>query len=80
MKNGKLPLGVRKIEFDAPFDIPQLIKTIPTYSAQSCIEALQVIIKLYIELRKIHATDELIQRTEAEKWSKDYLNEVLVKI
>lgn len=57
MKNGKLPRGVRKIEFDAPEDIPQLLKTIPTYSVQSCIAALQVIIKLYIDLRKLHATD-----------------------
>lgn len=77
MKNGKLPRGVRKVEFDAPEDIPHLIETIPTYSVQSCIEALQVIINLYIDLRRIHATDELIKRTEAEKYSKDYLNEVL---
>ncbi len=80
MKNGKLPRGVRKIEFDAPEDIPQLLETIPIYSAQSCIEALQVIIELYIELREVHATDALIQRTEAEKYSKDYLNEILEKI
>lgn len=77
MKNGKLPRGVRKIEFDAPKDIPLLIETIPTHSAQSCIEALQVIIKLYIDLRNHHEKDELIKRTEAEKCSKDYLNKIL---
>ncbi len=76
MKNGKLPRGVRRIESDAPKDIPLLLETIPTHSAKSCIEALQVIIKLYIDLRDHHVTTELIKRTEAEKYSRDYLNEI----
>ncbi len=80
MKNGKLPRGVRKIEYDAPHDLPLLLKTLPTYDAQDCIEALQVIIKLYLELREHHATTELIKHTEAEKYSKEYLVEILEKV
>ncbi len=80
MKNGKLPRGVRRIEFDAPKDLPLLLETIPTHSAKSCIEALQVIIKLYIDLREYHATTELVKRTEAEKYSKDYVSEIIEKL
>ncbi|MBE6068539.1 MAG: oxalate:formate antiporter [Clostridium lundense] len=80
MKNGKLPRGVRKIEYDAPYDLPLLLKTIPTYDAQSCIETLQAIIKFYLGLREYHATPELIKHTEAEKYSKEYLVEILKKV
>jgi predicted nucleotidyltransferase len=77
MKNGELPRGVRRIETDAPKDLPLLLETLPDYSAQSCVEALQVMIKLYIELREYHATEALVKRSEAEKYSKDYLVDIM---
>lgn len=76
MKNGKLPRGVRRIEFDAPVEMPLLLKTIPAYDAQSCIKALRVIIELYLTLREQLTGDELMKRIEAEKYSKEYLDEI----
>lgn len=80
MKNGKPPKGTRRIEFDAPEYVQRLRETIPAYSAQSCIKSMQAAIELYTDLRKFHATDELIIRAEAEKYSKDYLNEISEKL
>lgn len=76
MKNGKLPRGVRKIEFDAPDSIALLKETIPVYSIESCIKSLNVIIKMYLELRDYFATDDFIKRAEAERYSIDYLNRI----
>lgn len=80
MKNGKLPRGVRKIEFDAPNDLALLIQTIPNYDVQSCVKALQTIIQIYLDLREYLAPDGLKKRFEAEKYSKEYLAEILEKI
>ncbi len=77
MKNGKLPRGVRKIEFDAPNELPMLKKTIPAYDAQSCVEALSALIELYIDVREYHAVEGFIKRTEAERYSKEFLDEIL---
>lgn len=77
MRNGKLPRGVRKIELDAPSDLPLLLKTVPTHDAQSCGEALETIIELYLDLREYFTTDELKRHSEAEKYSKEYLSEIL---
>jgi predicted nucleotidyltransferase len=76
MRNGKLPRGVRKIELDAPDDLPLLLKTIPAHDAQSCINALQTKIQLYLDLREYFSTDELKKHYEAEKYSVKYLTEI----
>ncbi|MGE5398254.1 MAG: nucleotidyltransferase domain-containing protein [Chitinophagales bacterium] len=76
MKKGKLPRGVRKIEFDAPDYIPLLIQTIPDHDTQSCIKALKVIIQLYIELREHLEIPGLIKRSQAEKYVQEYLNQI----
>ncbi|MDW8801495.1 oxalate:formate antiporter [Clostridium sp. A1-XYC3] len=76
MKNGKLPRGVRKIETDAPNDLFMLKETIATYDAKSCVRAIQGIIRLYVDLRDQLSDNELIRRSEAEKYTKDYLNEI----
>lgn len=77
IKNGKLPRGVRKIEVDAPNEVPLLLETIPSHDVQSCGKALQTIIELYLALREAFATDNLIKHSEAEKHSKEYLKDVL---
>ncbi len=76
MKNGKLPRGVRKIETDAPACLPALMKTLPEYSARSCADALQVLIKLYIELREFHAKSGFVRREEAQRHAITYLSEI----
>lgn len=80
MKNGKLPRGVRKIEFDAPEALPLLQETVPTYDAQSCGKSLQKIIRLYIELREYHDTAELARRSDAEHYAREFLHEILEKV
>lgn len=76
MKNGKLPRGVRKIEFNAPDSLPLLVRTVPSHNAKSCVEALEIIIELYLELRGNLAGDSLEMRTSAEEHSRSYLSSV----
>ena len=76
MRNGKLPRGVRKIEFDAPDSIALLKETVPAYSIESCIKSLNVIIKMYLDLREYFVTEDFTKRVEAERHSLDYLNRI----
>jgi len=77
MKNGRLPRGVRKIELEAPEDMPLLIQTIPGHDTQSCITAMRVIIQLYLELREHFATPSLVKRSQAENYAQEYLNKLM---
>ena len=76
MKNGELPRGVRKIEFVAPESISLLKDTIPSYSIESCIKSLKVIIQMYLKLRECFITEDFIKRVEAEKCSINYLKKI----
>ncbi|MCC0649652.1 nucleotidyltransferase domain-containing protein [Clostridioides sp. ZZV15-6598] len=80
MKNGKLPRGVRKLETDAVDNLPLLIETVPTYNSESCIKSLKIIIKIYLDLREYFLTDKFIKRTEAEKSSLEYLDNLIIKL
>lgn len=80
MRNGKLPRGVRKIEYDAAEDLPLLIKTIPIHDTKSCISSLNTIIQMYLDLRKSFANDNTAFRSEAEKYSREYLAEIADRI
>lgn len=77
MKNGKLPRGIRKIEIDAPDSLPLLIETVSKYDICNCAKALQVVVELYLDLREYHATADLIKRSEAERYSKEYFSEIV---
>lgn len=79
MKNGKLPKGVRKIEIYAPDSVPLLKETIPSYSIESCIKSLNIIIQMYLELREYFVIEGFVKRVEAEKHSMDYLNKISYK-
>lgn len=80
MKHGELPKGIRKIEFLAP-DYANILKaTVPLYSAKSCIESLNLVIRLYLELRESFLTVDFVKRKEAEVYSMDYLSKVSQKI
>jgi predicted nucleotidyltransferase len=77
IKNNKLPRGVRKLEFDAPCDLPNLIKTVPNYDFDSCTSAFRAIIDVYRNLREEIAEENLIIHSEAEKLSVEYLEDVI---
>jgi len=76
IKNGKLPRGVRKIEIDAPDDLPLLLKTVATHDVQSCIRALRATAELYICTRKPYLSESLLVRKNAEKKALEYLNSI----
>lgn len=80
MKNGKLPRGVRKIELDASDCLPLLIETIPNHDALECANSLQVIIEFYESLCEYYATQDLIKHSDAQKYSKEYLSEIIASI
>lgn len=76
MKNDKLPRGVRKLEMDASNEADILKGTIAEYNPLSCIKSLEILIDLYLSLRSKLATDELIEKTEAEKCAIEYLRSI----
>ena len=76
MRNGELPRGVRKIEFDAKNELPVLLGTIPTYDVKSCVKAIRTLILLYIDLRTKFKTDNFVNCAEAEKYSIQYLDKI----
>lgn len=79
IKNNKLPRGVRKLEFDAPKDLPDLVKTVPSYDFDSCVAATKMTIALYQSLRKVLADEKLVIHSEAERLSIEYLNDIINK-
>lgn len=80
MKNGKLPKGVRKIEFYAPESVISLKETIPSYNFKSCIKSLNSIIEMYLELRENFITDSFEKRVDAEIHTINYLNNIANKL
>ncbi len=76
LKSGHLPRGVRKIEFDAPEYLEQLKQTVASYDRKSCINALEMIIKLYIELREYFKDENFIYHYAAQKVALTYLNNI----
>jgi len=80
MKNGKLPRGVRKIESDAPYDIPGLLGTVAVHDARSCFMALKKAAELYVGLRKQYTDGTFQLRDAAEEKTMAYLEDVGNKV
>jgi predicted nucleotidyltransferase len=74
LSSKKLPRGVRKLETDALAFLPAFKETVAGHDAVSCINALRAVIRLYTELRDSAADGAPERRTEAEKYSKEYLD------
>lgn len=79
MKNNKLPRGVRKLEINAPKEAKILKDTVAEHNPLSCINVLEILIKLYLDLRENLANDKLIKKTEAEKYTVEYLQSIKYK-
>lgn len=74
IKNGNLPRGVRKAEtMLGKVDFERLKSTLPEYSKESILEALQDSIELYGNLRATLYTDKVKLCTETEQRVMDYL-------
>lgn len=79
MKNGKLPRGVRKIETDAPMELPVLLETVAVHDVQSCVKALRTMVSLYIDLREPYLNETLILRQSAEKKALEYMDSIAAR-
>lgn len=74
LKNGKLPRGLRKVEFNfEPDDLKKLVGTVPAYTTASIFDSLDNTIKLYRELREIVYPPTVVRRTNTENKTMDYL-------
>ncbi len=80
MKHEKLPKSLRKIELHLPYYAKKLKATVPQYNEESCIESLNLAIRLYLELREFFLSSDFVKREEAEVHSMAYLNKVIKKI
>jgi len=77
IKNGHLPRGLRKIEFNFPkSDIDKLIETVPAYITRDIFNSLEKIIELYRDLRKNLFPDSVILKCDAERRVIDYFDEI----
>jgi predicted nucleotidyltransferase len=74
-KNGKIPMGIRRIERYAPEALPKLVDTIAVHDPVSCVFALKASIKLYIDLRQPYEGN-LVLRTGARKKAVEYLDNI----
>jgi hypothetical protein len=74
---GHLPRGVRRLETRVPAFAERLQGTVSGYDVKECGEAVRTCVTLYRELRDELAPADLIRRTEAERVSLAYLEEVL---
>ena len=74
---GKLPRGVRKIELDAPQYIEALERTVATHEYESCVNALQATINLYLELREELSQSPIVKKVEAERVALQYFQDLL---
>jgi hypothetical protein len=74
IKNGKLPRGSRKVEFDlATEDLAFLLKTIPVYDKPSMLSSLRSVVALYQFLRKNMFDDKIEQRKLTEQRVMTYI-------
>jgi hypothetical protein len=81
MKNGHLPRGLRKVEFDLePGDLEKLKETVADYNVSSIVVSLQKCIGLYHELREALYTDSIVLNELLEKNVNNYLSEIKLKV
>jgi predicted nucleotidyltransferase len=75
VKNGRLPRGLRKVEFNfEKDDLNKLVGTVPAYTTESIFDSLDNTIKLYRELRDLLYPSTIQRRTQTENKTLDYLD------
>ncbi len=77
IKNGHLPRGSRKVEFNlVPADLTQLTNTIPAYNITAIVKALENAVALYDQLRVTVYSDNVILKDKVRSRVLDYLQEI----
>jgi predicted nucleotidyltransferase len=75
IKNGRLPRGLRKVEFNFQNDdLNKLVGTVPAYATESIFDSLDNTINLYRELRDLLYPSTIQRRTQTENKTLDYLD------
>lgn len=81
LRNGELPRGLRKVEFNfIDSDVRLLQKTVPTYNAYSIGESIKEIIHLYRDLREGLFDSSVNKCHKTENLAVVYLDGVLKKL
>ncbi|TFD99904.1 oxalate:formate antiporter [Jeotgalibacillus sp. R-1-5s-1] len=76
MKNNQLPRGVRRIEEYAGSYLDKLNKTVAQPEAESCFNALNHAVELYLQLVD---EEKIVRRYKAQQAACDYLNTIYKK-
>jgi hypothetical protein len=77
IKNGRLPRGLRKVEFNFESDdLSKLIITVPTYTTESIFNSLDNTIKLYRELRELSYPPAVQLQIQTEQKTLGYLEKI----
>jgi hypothetical protein len=76
VKNNKLPKGVRKLEFYDFEGLESLKDSIAEYNLLSCINSLEILISLYLELREVLYDDSINFRIDAQDKTLKYLHQI----
>jgi len=81
IKNGQLPRGLRKVEFNLKkSDLNRLEKTVPEYNIKSIVGSLENMIDLYLDLRSELFPESVVQRQTAQDRTLDYFKEIGRKV
>jgi hypothetical protein len=77
LKNGQLPRGLRKVEFNlGSVDLERLKATVPKYEKNSIISALEEIIALYQDLSRDLYPDTIRQNEKLREKTEKFLTEM----
>lgn len=81
IKNGKLPRGVRKVEFElSESDLNDLRSTLPSYNKESLFKTLRNAVTLYRKLRELLYSKDIIWQNTTEKSVMNYFDMLEAKI
>lgn len=81
LKNGQLPRGLRKIEFNiGPSDLKKLKKTVPEHNVQSIISSLENVIEMYLELKLELFPESIISAQNVQNRVMEYFEETKLKV
>ncbi len=81
IKNGKLPRGVRKVEFElSEADLNDLKSTLPCYNKESLFKTLRNAVTLYRKLRNTLYGNDINRQEVAEKSVMKYFDELEAKM
>lgn len=81
LKNGQLPRGLRKVEFNfTNSNLNKLVETVPEYDIYSICSSLESLITLYLELRTELFSNSIKLHKKVQQKTMEYLKETKIKV